>query len=359
MPVIRKIIHIDMDAFFASVEQRDFPEYRGKAIAVGGSGKRGVVSTASYEARKYGVHSAMAGSVALRKCPFLIFVEPHFEAYKKVSKQIREIFFEYTDLVEPLSLDEAFLDVTENKKNNPSASLIAKEIQQRIFAETGLTASAGVSYNKFLAKIASDFRKPAGFTLIKPAEALDFLEKLPVEKFFGVGKVTAARMHRLNIFTGKDLKEKSESELRRIFGKSGGYYYQIVRGIDHRSVETDRIRKSIAAERTFEEDIISPDMLKVKLSEIGQILYERCRKSNVFGRTLSIKIKFSDFKQITRSRTLPYPVDSAEMIHTEAFIIFDSVDFENRAVRLLGLSLTNFEISEHGKPIQLSFNFKK
>ncbi len=246
---IRKIIHVDMDAFYASVEQMDDPELKGKPIAVGGSGKRGVISAASYEARKFGVKSAMAGNLAIKLCPELIFVRPHFERYAEISKKIRKIFHDYTDLVEPLSLDEAYLDVTHNKKGNPSASLIAKEIRERIFNEVGLTASAGISINKFVAKVASDFNKPNGQKTVNPEEVFEFLEALDIRKFYGVGKVTAEKMYQLGIFTGKDLKLKSIDYLDEHFGKSGRYYYYVVRGIHNSEVKPNRIRKSLAAER--------------------------------------------------------------------------------------------------------------
>ena len=267
----RKIIHIDMDAFFASVEQRDNPEYRGKPISVGGLGPRGVVAAASYEARKYGVFSAMSSKIARKKCPFLIFVHPRFEAYKKVSDQIGQIFLEYTDLVEPLSLDEAYLDVTHHKKGKPSATLIAKEIKDRIYIETNLTASAGISINKFLAKTASDYRKPNGIFLIKPEDAEAFIEKLPIEKFYGVGKVTAKKMNQLGIFNGLDLKKFSEYDLIRYFGKAGTYYYHIARAVDNRKVEPYRVQKSVGAENTFETD----------LSEKEDLLYESNVKKSI------------------------------------------------------------------------------
>ena len=294
-----------MDAFFASVEQRDNPEYKGKPIAVGGLSSRGVVAAASYEARKYGVYSAMPAKTAKKKCPFITFVRPRFEVYKQVSNQIRQIFLEYTDLVEPLSLDEAYLDVTQHKKGKPSATLIAKEIKQRIKEETELTASAGISINKFLAKIASDYKKPNGLFLIKPEEAEAFVEQLPIEKFFGIGKVSAEKMHSLGIFNGLDLKRLSEYDLIKHFGKQGSYYYHIARAIDNREVQPNRERKSVGAENTFETDIENPEEMLEQLEKIAQTLMGRIERVKLYGRTLTIKIKFSDFKQITRSKTFP------------------------------------------------------
>ena len=269
-PVNRKIIHVDMDAFYASVEQLDNPELRGKAVAVGGGSERGVVSAASYEARKFGVRSAMAGGLARKLCPELIFVKTRFERYREISAQIREVFYEYTDLVEPLSLDEAYLDVTQNKKGNPSASLIAKEIRAKIKDKTGLNASAGISINKFIAKVASDINKPNGQKTIGPEEVIAFLEDLDIRKFYGVGKVTAEKMYQLGIFTGKDLKTKSIEFLNEKFGKSGAYYYHVVRGIHTSQVKPDRIRKSLGAERTFSENISSEIFMIERLENIAE-----------------------------------------------------------------------------------------
>ena len=288
---IRKIIHVDMDAFYASVEQMDNPELKGKPIAVGGSEKRGVVSAASYEARKFGVRSAMSGLQAKRNCPDLIFVRPNFERYHEISKKIRKIFRDYTDLVEPLSLDEAYLDVTENKKGNPSASLIAKEIRERIFKEVGLTASAGISVNKFVAKVASDYNKPNGQKTVNPEEVLEFLEQLDIRKFYGVGKVTAEKMYQLGIFTGKDLKSKTFEYLDENFGKSGRYYYYIVRGIHNSEVKPNRTRKSLAAERTFNENLSSEIFMLEKLDKIAKEVSRRLEKSKVAGKTVTLKIK--------------------------------------------------------------------
>jgi len=354
----RKIIHIDMDAFFASVEQRDNPELKGKAIVVGGLGNRGVVAAASYEARKYGVYSAMPAKTAKRKCPFLIFVKPRFEAYKQVSNQIRQIFFEYTDLVEPLSLDEAYLDVTTHKKGKPSATLIAKEIKQRIKDETGLTASAGISINKFLAKIASDYNKPDGLFLIKPDEAEAFVEELPIEKFFGIGKVTAQKMHHLGVANGKDLKKLSEYDLIRKFGKQGSYYYHIARATDNRAVKPNRLRKSVGAENTFEYDIEDTDEMKQQLLSIAQTLIKRIDKSKSYGKTLTLKIKFADFKQITRSKTANHEINDFEQLWGLSSETFDKVDFADKKVRLLGLSVSNLQYDNIiGQPVQLTFDF--
>jgi len=355
---IRKIIHIDMDAFFASVEQRDNPEYRGKPIVVGGLGARGVVAAASYEARKYGVYSAMPSKTAKKKCPFLIFVRPRFDAYKEVSDQIREIFLEYTDLVEPLSLDEAYLDVTHHKKGRPSATLIAKEIKERIFAETGLTASAGISINKFLAKIASDYKKPNGLFLIKPEEAELFVENLPIEKFFGIGKVTAEKMHRMHISTGADLKKLSEYELIKNFGKQGSYYYYIARAIDNRQVEPERARKSVGAENTFSTDITDIQEMLHELEQIAKILFDRIIKSNSFGKTLTLKVKFHDFKQINRSKTLNSEIKNYDLLWSSSLEIFNKTNLDGKKVRLFGLSISNLptEMASNA-PLQLTINF--
>jgi DNA polymerase-4 len=353
----RKIIHIDMDAFFASVEQRDYPEYKGKPIAVGGQGSRGVVAAASYEARKFGVYSAMPSKIAIKKCPFLIFVKPRFEAYKEVSDQIREIFLEYTHLVEPLSLDEAYLDVTHHKKGKPSATLIAKEIKERILAETGLTASAGISINKFLAKTASDYRKPNGLFLIKPEEAEAFVENLPIEKFFGIGKVTAEKMHKMHIYNGADLKKLSEYELIKNFGKQGSYYH-ISRAIDNRQVEPERARKSVGAENTFSTDISDIQEMLNELEQIAKTLFDRIIKSNSYGKTITLKVKFHDFRQITRSKTLNSEIKSYNILWSSSLEIFNKTNLDNRKVRLLGLSVSNLpsELATNA-PLQLTINF--
>jgi len=337
---IRKIIHVDMDAFYASVEQMDNPELQGKPIAVGGSSKRGVVSAASYEARTYGVRSAMSGIKAKRLCENLIFVKPRFDRYREISKQIRKIFLEYTDKVEPLSLDEAYLDVTENKKGNPSATLIAKEIRERIFNEIGLTASAGISINKFIAKVASDYNKPNGQKTVNPEEVLEFLEQLDIRKFYGVGKVTAEKMYLLGIYTGKDLKLKSKAYLNQHFGKSGEYYYNVVRGIHNSEVKPNRIRKSLAAERTFSENLSSEVFMIEKLEHIAEEVSRRLNKNKVAGKTVTLKIKYSDFTLQTRSKTLPYFISDKDLVlDTAKNLLYQ--DKLNNSVRLLGISISN------------------
>lgn len=337
---IRKIIHVDMDAFYASVEQMDHPELKGKPIAVGGSEKRGVVSAASYEARKYGVRSAMSGVQAKRHCPHLIFVRPRFDRYTEISKQIRKIFYDYTNKVEPLSLDEAYLDVTENKKGNPSATFVAKEIRERIYREVGLTASAGISINKFVAKVASDINKPNGQKTVGPEEVIDFLAQLDIRKFYGVGKVTAEKMYQLGIFTGKDLKSKSLDDLEQHFGKSGRFYYHVVRGIHHSEVKSDRIRKSLAAERTFNENLSSEIFMLEKLDRIAGEVAKRLNISKVSGKTVTLKIKYSDFTLQTRSKTLPYYINEQSLIMETAKDLLYQEKLNN-SVRLLGISLSN------------------
>lgn len=345
-----------MDAFFASVEQRDSPALRGKPVVVGGDHLRGVVAAASYEARKFGVRSAMASVVAKRKCPNLIFVRGNFEKYKAVSRQIREIFFEYTDLVEPLSLDEAFLDVTFAKKGKPSATLIAKEIKQRIKETTGLTASAGVSYCKFLAKVASDVNKPDGIFVITPDQAGAFLDKLEVRKFFGIGRVTAEKLNKQGIYTGADLKKMTMDELVHQFGKSGNYYYHIVRGIDDRPVEPERERKSLGAENTFSEDYQQLEDLEEHLQEIEDELWRRLQRAQTFGRTLTLKIKFADFEQITRSKTLADILMQRELLHQTALELLGHEAPFVKGVRLLGLTVSNFPHPGSG-PVQLTLDF--
>jgi len=353
----RKIIHVDMDAFYASVEQLDSPELRGKPVAVGGSEKRGVVSAASYEARKFGVKSAMSGVLAKQKCPHIIFVRPRFDRYKEISGKIREIFYDYTDLVEPLSLDEAYLDVTHNKKGNPSASLIAKEIRDRIWNELELRASAGISINKFLAKVASDINKPNGQKTINPEEVIPFLEELSVNKFYGVGKVTAAKMHNLGIFTGMDLKQKTLPELVKLFGKSGSYYYNIVRGIHNSEVKPNRIRKSIAAERTFSDNISSEVFMLEKLNKIAEELERRMLRSNTKGKTVTLKIKYSDFTQQTRSKTIHKYIQKKDEFMPIVKELLYQEKLKN-SVRLLGISFGNLD-TEKKEPVwvQLKFDF--
>lgn len=345
---IRKIIHIDMDAFYASVEQMDNPDLRGKPIAVGGSSKRGVVSAASYEARKFGVKSAMSGMQARRLCPDLIFVKTRFDRYREISSQIRSIFYDYTDLVEPLSLDEAYLDVTENKLGHPSATIIAKQIRQRIKNEVGLTASAGISINKFIAKVASDYNKPNGQKTVPPEEVQQFLEYLDIRKFYGVGKVTAEKMYQLGIFTGLDLKAKSLEYLQENFGKSGSYYYDVVRGIHRSEVKPNRIRKSLAAERTFRENLSSEIFMLEKLDHIAEEVSKRMVKNDVKGKTITLKIKFSDFTLQTRSKTIDkYIQDKTSILKFAKQLLFQ--DELKNSVRLLGISLSNLNI-EKSKP---------
>lgn len=340
----RKIIHIDMDAFYASVEQRDFPEYRGKPLVVGGlpEGRGGVVATASYEARKFGIRSAMSSKQALQLCPHALFVRPRFAAYKEVSQNIREIFRRYTDLIEPLSLDEAYLDVTEDKLNIGSAIEIAKQIKQAIKDELQLTASAGVSINKFIAKTASDINKPDGLTFIGPSAIEAFMEKLPVEKFFGVGKVTAQKMKKMGLHTGADLKTLAENELVKHFGKTGKFYYQIVRGIDNREVQPHRETKSLAAEDTFAYDLTTTEEMEAELDKIAKMVCNRLQNYQLKGRTVTLKIKYSDFKQITRNQSFPDAVDDLETICSTAKRLLAATEPEDKRIRLLGISLSNF-----------------
>ncbi len=360
----RKIIHVDMDAFYASVEQMDNPDLKGKPLAVGGSEVRGVVSAASYEARKFGVRSAISGIQAKKLCPDLIFVRPRFDRYKEISKKIRKIFHDYTDLVEPLSLDEAYLDVTENKKGNPSATLIAQEIRKRIFEEVGLTASAGISVNKFVAKIASDYNKPNGQKTVNPDEVEAFLEKLDIKKFYGVGKVTAEKMYQLGIFTGYDLKQKPLEYLEKHFGNSGFHYYQICRGIHNSAVKPNRKIKSVGAERTFGENLSSEIFMEERLQSIAKELEKRLQKSKISGKTITLKIKYSDFTLQTRSKTLPYFVSDKNIILDVAKDLLYQERLRN-SVRLLGISIHNLNNEEKTKTdlpqksvsVQLKFEF--
>ena len=339
-PEIRKIIHVDMDAFYASVEQRDDPALRGRPVAVGGR-QRGVVLAASYEARKFGVRSAMPSATAKRLCAELVFVKPRFDAYKEASRQIREIFLDYTPLVEPLSLDEAYLDVTTNLKNIPLASDIAREIRARILEVTGLTASAGVSYNKFLAKLASDYRKPNGQTVIPPERGPAFVESLAVAKFHGVGPKTAEKMNRLGIHTGADLKAQSLEFLEQYFGRSGAYYHAIARGHDERRVVPNRPRKSVGSETTFMEDLGRPQEIVDGVLSVLDDVWSYCERTGMAGRTVTVKVKYADFQIITRSRTLDHPVDSrAELEQTSVELVRQIFPLQKR-VRLLGVSLSN------------------
>ena len=353
----RKIIHIDMDAFYASVEQMDNPELRGKPIAVGGSENRGVVSAASYEARKFGVRSAISGVLAKKNCPELIFVKPRFDRYKEISKKIHAIFFDYTDLVEPLSLDEAYLDVTQNKKGNPSATLLAQEIRMRIYNELGLTASAGISVNKFVAKIASDYNKPNGQKTVNPDEVIPFLEELPIRKFYGVGKVTTEKMYQLGIFTGLELKSKSLEFLEKHFGKSGAFYYQVVRGIHTSEVKPDRITKSVAAEHTFDANLSSEIFMLEQLENIAANLERRLKKYSIAGKTVTLKIKYSDFTQQTRSKTVPYFIsDKALILENVKELLYQ--ERMKDSVRLLGISLSNLNTEQKKTVVvQLQFAF--
>lgn len=338
----RRIIHVDMDQFFAAVEQQNQPELRGLPVAVGHDGPRGVVSTASYEARKYGVHSAQSIQVAKRLCPQLIIVEPHFHQYREVSMRIRAIMQDYTDLIEPLSLDEAFLDVTENKKGIALAVDIAREIKQRILADTGLTASAGVSYCKFLAKIASDWRKPDGLTVVHPDKALGFIDQLQVNRIWGVGHKTAEHMHRMGIFTGADLRRVSLQHMEQEFGKMGRVFYDFARGIDERPVIAVWERKSVSCEQTFEEDIFSKAAVTIELYHMVEELLRRLEKSGFEGRTLTLKVKFSDFRQITRSLTTPSVLRTKEEILPLAKRLMQEVDYgPANAIRLLGLGVSH------------------
>lgn len=356
----RKIIHIDMDAFYASVEQRDNPSLRGKPIAVGHAEERGVVAAASYEARRYGVRSAMSSAKAKRLCPSLIFVRGRIEVYKEVSRQIHEIFHEYTDIIEPISLDEAFLDVTENKPGIELAVDIAREIKQKIRERLQLVASAGVSYNKFLAKIASDYRKPDGLCTIHPAQALDFIAGLPIESFWGVGPVTAKRMHALGIHNGLQLRACSSDRLLREFGKMGSVYYDFARGIDLRPVEAMRIRKSIGCERTLEKDVSLRSSVIIELYHVAVELVSRLEKKDFRGNTLTLKIKFHDFRQITRSLTQSRELTKLDVILPLAKQLLQEVDYAEHPIRLIGLSVSNphEETDRHGVWEQLSLEFK-
>lgn len=346
-----------MDAFYASVEQMDNPALRGKPVAVGGSENRGVVSAASYEARKFGVRSAISGVLAKKYCPEIIFVRPRFDRYKEISSKIHKIFHEYTDLVEPLSLDEAYLDVTQNKKGNPSASLLAQEIRARILNEVGLTASAGISINKFVAKIASDINKPNGQKTVNPDEIIPFLEDLPIRKFYGVGKVTTEKMYQLGIFTGLDLKSKSLEFLEKHFGKSGAFYYSVVRGVHNSEVKAHRITKSVAAEHTFDVNLSSEIFMLEQLERIAVSLEKRVKRHNISGKTVTLKIKYSDFTQQTRSKTMPYFISDKSLIME----IVEELLYQEKmkdSVRLLGISLSNLNTEEKkAVVVQLKFSF--
>ena len=349
---LRKIIHVDMDAFYASVEQRDDPELRGKPVAVGG-GHRGVVTAASYEARPFGVRSAMASVTAKRKCPELIFVKPRFDVYRAVSQQIRAIFFDYTDLVEPLSLDEAYLDVTEDRRGLGSARAIAEDIRRRIKDETGLTASAGVSYCKFIAKLASDHRKPDGLTVITPERGPEFVASLPVARFHGVGPVTARKMERLGILTGADLQAWSLPQLQAHFGSSADWYWRICRGIDERDVKPDRPYKSVSAERTFDEDLRDPERLAAEVERIAGYAWTRIERAEVTGRTVTLKIKFADFELITRSKSFATPVPDLRAFTAAGQALLATLFPLPKGIRLLGLGLHNLIEEGRNAPCQL------
>lgn len=353
---MRKILHIDMDAFFASVEQRDNPDLRGKPVAVGGSRERGVVAAASYEAREYGVRSAMPSSLAARKCPHLIFVPPRFEVYREVSHQIRDIFYAYTDLVEPLSLDEAYLDVTENKRQMNSATEIAREIRQRIFDQTGLTASAGISVNKFIAKVASDINKPNGQKLIHPIHIDSFTAELEIKRFFGIGKVTAAKLNAMGIHTGADMRKYTRPELVQLFGKNGRYYYHICRGEDERPVRPNRIRKSVGAERTYSEDLSETEDQQLALSRIAEDVGRRMKQGNYHGKTITVKLRYSDFTTHTRSRSLDHFTDKETEIYAVAVELLVSHPRE-QALRLMGIAVSNLDTRGRSEGGQLTLDF--
>ncbi len=352
----RKIVHVDLDAFYASVEQRDNPRYRGKPLVVGGlPQERGVVVAASYQARKFGIHSAMPSYIAQQKCPNLIFVPPRFEVYRSISKQIHAIFKRYTALVEPVALDEAYLDVTQNKLELPYATTVARQIRVAILAETGLTASAGVSFNKFLAKMASGMNKPNGLTAILPEHALDFVAALPIEKFHGIGQVTATKMHNLGIHTGADLKRYSEADLIRLFGKVGRFYYLIARAEDNRLVEPNRERKSIGAETSFTKNLDEEQVMLLELENIAQTLQHRLESYQTLGRTITLKVKFADYQLFTRSRTVTAAIGEAQAISQIAKELLATISLEERSVRLLGISLSNLDgCAQEPKAIQLS-----
>ena len=346
MEPIRKIIHVDMDAFYASVEQRDNPDLRGKPVAVGGSRQRGVVAAASYEARTFGVRSAMASSIAIRKCPDLIFVKPRFEVYKSVSVQIRTIFEQYTPLIEPLSLDEAYLDVTANLAGHESATQTAQAIKDQIKQQTFLTASAGISYNKFLAKLASDYRKPDGLFVIKPHQGLSFVESLSIGQFHGIGRVTARKMNQLGIFTGLDLRAQSEMFLTKHFGKAGHYFYSIARANDDRPVTPNRERKSIGAESTFEQDLMDYSDLMTQLQPLLEKVWAYCERTGVLGRTVTLKVKYADFQQITRSRTMLTAVTNLSQLQQLSADLLSGIQDLTKGVRLVGISLSSFQSNQ-------------
>ncbi len=344
---MQDIIHIDMDAFYAAVEQRDFPQYRNKPVVVGGDPeKRGVVATCSYEARKFGIHSAMACARAQRLCPKAIFVRPRFEVYRQISQQIRDIMFSYTDLVEPLSLDEAYLDVTHCKRSFGSPTLVAKAIKNEIFQTTGLTASAGVSYNKFIAKIASDMDKPNGLTLITEKQGPEFVKQLPIGKFHGIGPATETKMQDLGIYTGEDLLAWSIDELKAIFGKVSEYYYYAARGVDRREVMSHRQRKSIGSEQTFSEDIKDEKEMLAKLQELATEVWQDMHTKNICGRTITVKVKFDNFVQVTRAATLAGNISRLEDISGQLEELLNKAEVRGRHVRLLGVAVSKLTTKE-------------
>ncbi|MBB4198337.1 DNA polymerase-4 [Rhodoblastus sphagnicola] len=353
----RKIVHIDMDAFYASVEQRDNPDLRGKPVAVGHGRARGVVAAASYEARSFGVHSALPSVTALRKCPELVFTPPRFEVYRAVSLQIREIFARHTPLIEPLSLDEAYLDLTDYLRDGETATQVAEKIRAAIFAETGLTASAGVSYNKFLAKMASDQRKPNGLFVITPKQGPGFVAALPVKKFHGVGPATADKMKRLGIETGADLRACAPEFLTQHFGKAGAFYWAIARGEDLRPVKPNRERKSIGAENTFLQDIFAPEAMREKIAPIVAKVFAACERLKMFGRTVTVKVKYADFQQVTRAHTESAPVASARDLSRRSRDLLDPLFPSDKGVRLLGVTVSGFDEPGHGTD-QLGFSFQ-
>lgn len=355
MDEVRKIIHIDMDAFYASIEQRDNPTLRGKPIAVGGDpNKRGVVATCSYEARNYGIHSAMSSITAYKLCPHIIFVKPRMDVYKGVSNEIMEILFSYSDLVEPLAWDEAFIDVTVNKSNHTSATIIAKEIRSKIYKETGLTSSAGVSFNKFLAKVASDYNKPNGMKVIIPSEAEGFINNLAIEKIYGVGKVTRNKLHNMGIFNGRDLKQLSEGQLIDLFGKLGSILYNFARGLDERPVNPYRVRKSIGRETTLNEDLEDVEEIIEILTRLSLLVEKRMEVAKVKGTTITLKIKFNDFRNITRRVTVDKGINKNEDIMINIIELLKSIELEGKKVRLLGVSLSNFE--EHEEVVDKEYS---
>lgn len=353
-PAVRRIIHIDMDAFYASVEQRDNPALRGLPLAVGGSRERGVVAAASYEARRFGVHSAMPSSTARRKCPHLVFVHPRFDVYKDVSRQIHAIFADYTRLIQPLSLDEAYLDVTAPLLDRGSATAIAREIRARIRKQTGLTASAGISYNKFLAKLASDHRKPDGLFVITPRMGPGFVETLPIAKFHGIGPVTAARMHALGVHTGLDLRGQSRAFLAEHFGKAGDYLYGVARGVDDRPVQADRVRKSVGGETTFERDLWRWDEVAPALEPVFAKVWDACNRGGHAGRTVTVKVKYADFEQITRSRSTAEPVAERAALERTSLGLLRPLFPPRRGVRLLGVTLSSLQAEARPGPAQLA-----